>query len=242
MKILLLGENFMIRMSVSAHTKILSLAMLVAAFIFASGIAYAVQIFDLTNTNTNPAIDITVRVTVSDGCAGAGDCTLRLQFISDNLTNTPLGFDQFGYNSGTLNSPLLNPAAQDGWSNANCPAGPGGCQMDGFGRFTAEVDEPAGEDLDITFILASDDNDYPFNANNGNFAVHIRYGDNCSLFVSNGTSNDTAGGSGCSIETDGASPTDVDGASPTDVVPEPSTLLVFGAGLIVINRFARKSK
>jgi PEP-CTERM motif len=226
----------MIRISISAFTKIRSLAMFVAAFIFASGTTYAVQIFDLTNTNANPAIDITVRVTVSDGCAGAGDCTLRVQFISDNLTNTPLGFDQFGYNSGTLNSPVLNPATQNGWSNANCPAGPGGCQMDGFGTFTAEVDEPAGQDLDIAFILASDDNDYPFNANGGNFAVHIRYGDNCSLFVSNGTTGSSDGGSGCTTETtDG-------GASPTDTVPEPSTLLVFGAGLIVMSRFARKSK
>jgi hypothetical protein len=221
-------KNSMIRISTSALTKILSLATFVVAFIFASGTAYAVQIFDLTNTNTNPAIDITVRVTVSDGCAGAGDCTLRLQFISDNLTNTPLGFDQFGYNSGTANSPLLNPANQDGWQNAlNCP-----CNMDGFGTFTAEVDEPGGNDLDITFILASDDNDYPFNAKGGNFAVHIRYGDNCSLFVSNGTSNDSAGGSGCTTETDG-------GAAPSDVVPEPSTLLLLGAGLIGISRFAR---
>jgi PEP-CTERM motif len=31
-------------------------------------------------------------------------------------------------------------------------------------------------------------------------------------------------------------------ASPTDKVPEPSTLLLFGAGLIVVSRFARKLK
>lgn len=44
-------------------------------------------------------------------------------------------------------------------------------------------------------------------------------------------------------ETDGASPTDdTDGASPTDTVPEPSTLLLFGAGLIAMSRFTRKSK
>jgi PEP-CTERM motif len=106
--------------------------------------------------------------------------------------------------------------------------------MDGFRRFTAEVDESAGEDLDITFVPVSDDNDYPFNTNGGNFVVHIRYGDNCSLFVSNATSGSSDGGSGCITETDGA--------SPTDTVPEPSTLLVFGAGLIVMSRFARNSK
>jgi hypothetical protein len=167
-----LGKNSKIHIGISALTKILALA----TFLATAGTAYAVQIFDLTNTNTNPAVDITVRVTISDGCAGAEDCTLRLQFISDNLTNTALGFDQFGYNSGTLNSPPLNPATQDGWSDASCPAG--GCSMSGFGTFIAEVDEPLGEDLDRTFVLASDDNDYPFNANGGNFAVHIRYGDN----------------------------------------------------------------
>jgi hypothetical protein len=31
-------------------------------------------------------------------------------------------------------------------------------------------------------------------------------------------------------------------ASPTDTVPEPSTLLLLGAGLIVVSRFARKTK
>ena len=31
-------------------------------------------------------------------------------------------------------------------------------------------------------------------------------------------------------------------ASPTDTVPEPSTLLLFGAGLIAVSRFAKKSK
>jgi PEP-CTERM motif len=106
--------------------------------------------------------------------------------------------------------------------------------MSGFGTFTAEVDEPAGEDLDITFILASDDNTYTFNANGANFAVHIRYSDNCSLFISNGITGSSDGGSGCI--TDG-------GALPTDFpVREPSTLLLFGAGLIAMSRFARKSR
>jgi hypothetical protein len=109
--------------------------------------------------------------------------------------------------------------------------------MAGFGTFTANVNEPGGEDLDITFILASDDNDYPFNDKGGNFAVHIRYSDNCSLFVSNANKPSSDGGSGCTTETtDG-------GASPTDFpVPEASTLLLFGAGLIVMSRFGRKSK
>jgi hypothetical protein len=109
---------------------------------------------------------------------------LHLQFVSDDLTNIPLGFDQFGYNSGTLNSPLLSPATQGAWSNADCSAGPGGYTMSGFGTFTAEVDESAGEDLDITFTIANDSS-FPFNANDGNFAVHIRYSDSCRLLVSN---------------------------------------------------------
>jgi hypothetical protein len=82
----------MTRIRISPFIEILSLAVFGAAFIFTLGTAHAVQIFHLTNTNANPAIDITVRITVSDGCAGTGDCTLRVQLIA----NTALGFDQFG--------------------------------------------------------------------------------------------------------------------------------------------------
>jgi hypothetical protein len=52
----------------------------------------------------------------------------------------------------------------------------------------------------------------------------------------------SCGANGCGLSHWDLFNPETDGASPTDTVPEPSTLLLFGAGLIAMRRIAKKSK
>jgi hypothetical protein len=168
---------------------------------------------------------VLIRVTVNNTGATS---VLTVSFISDNLANTPLGIDQFGFNS-TAATTVLPP----GWSNAGCPPPPGpptpGCQMDGFGRFASEIDSPGGNDLLFTFTLGSLVTTFADNSNGGEFAAHIRYSGNCSGFVSDGASKGVGKDANCTIVGIGQ-------------VPEPGTLVLLGiamVGLGIVNRRSR---
>jgi len=113
-----------------------------------SGLAEAIScdagntcIEDLTNTNTT-GVTIDIRVTVDNTGATS---VLNVAFLSDNIQNTPLGIDQFGYASAVLAS-ILPP----GWSQAPCSTTPAPCTMDGFGDLVSEIDNPQV----LTFPLA----------------------------------------------------------------------------------------
>jgi hypothetical protein len=180
--------------------------------------------FDLDNTNVL-GVDIVIRVTVNNTGATS---VLTVNWISDNLANTPLGIDQFGFNS-TASTTVL-PA---GWSNAGCKPPPGpptpGCQMDGFGRFASEIDSPGGTDLSFSFTLGSLVTTFADNTQGGEFAAHIRYSGNCSGFVSDGTSKGASKDTNCTIEGIGK-------------VPEPGTLVLLGIAMLGLGIVSRRMR
>src|SRR3989442_118494 len=112
--------------------KVVALGFGALAFLVFIGLpsqAYALALCAVGNTcvdhltNTNVA-GVTINIDVSVNNTGSKS-VITVSFVSDNISNTPLGIDQFGYAS-------LVPASvlQTGWKQAsNCPVG--GCKMDG---------------------------------------------------------------------------------------------------------------
>ncbi len=183
-----------------------------------SGLAEAIScsagstcIGDLTNTNST-GVTIDIRVTVDNTGATS---VLNVAFISDNIQNTPLGIDQFGYASAVLASIL--PA---GWSQAPCSTNPAPCTMDGFGDLVSEIDSPASTDLSFSFTLASLETAFGPNANGAEFAAHIRYSGGCSAFVSDGTA-DQSPNTACIPDQQLPLPT-----------PAPATVILLGLGVL----------
>jgi PEP-CTERM motif len=204
-----------------AKTLTIGLVALAALILVPSGVLYAGSCADntscdieLTNSNTSDLDNnIDIRVTIDN--TNADNLTrLIVSFISDNVTNTPLGIDQFGYTgTATVSS------CPSGWTcNLGLPN-----NIDGFGSFPGNEQKPGSTDLlNITFVLNTLVTNFPDNTSGAEFAVHIRY-DGCSGFVSDGTA--AIGSAG-----------DCTGTP----VPEPATLFLVGSGLVSMGYAGRK--
>jgi hypothetical protein len=142
--------------------------------------------------------------------------TLSFQWVSGN-TSPPsaIGIDMIGW---TGNVGVSGCAA--GW---NCNLG--SQNMAGFGTFLQFEKDPGGTGGiapdSVTFALTqgvAGFSAFPLNAKNAQFAAHVRYSDNCSGFVSNGSTTSVGSDGNC-------------GATR---VPEPSTLLLLGLGTLAL--------
>jgi hypothetical protein len=166
--------------------------------------------FDFSNTN-QIGVQVNIEVIVNNVTNGPGGNTIiTVNYLSSNVSNTPLGIDQFGFNSALA---ILTQAS--GFNSAVCPSGGNpGCQMDGFGRFVSETDSPGGTLLNFTFVLDGHETMFTDNANGAEFALHIRF-DGCSGFVSDGTNNGPEK-TNCTI---------------VQQTPEPGTLALMGVAI-----------
>lgn len=190
--------------------------------------SHADTIYHLTNTNI-PGITANIEVTVSDGCTGAGDCTVSVNYISSDILNSVKEISSIGMNTATFNVVVFgsNPS---GWTGGSCPtsgSNPGCGGYDGFGKFKSEANSNAAVSEDFSLTLG--DTTFSPNSTGANFAVHVQFygvnGGSCSVFASDGTSGQTS-----SLEV----------GCTTNKVPEPSALILIGSGLIVLSGVARK--
>lgn len=197
---------------------VLGLVLGMLSVVIQNGPAYAVS-YDLTNWN-DPVLDastdkVTVNVTTSSGVT-----TLVFTWVSGNSGLTAIGMDKIGYDS-TVGCCAAGTTA--GWGPFDSDGIPPSHNMDGFGSFLSVGAKPAANDLAITLVLAGNASA----ALNGaeDFAVHVRYGNDCSGFVSGRTTS-----------------TDSDGTSPcgSTQVPEPTSLILLGSGLAGLGLWGRK--
>jgi len=192
---------------------ILMVVGLLLGMVAQSGPAYAIS-YDLTNWNETNLDASTDKVTV-DVTTSSGFTTLVFTWVSGNSGLTAIGMDKIGYDS-TVGCCGLGTTS--GWG----PFGGSGNE-DGFGSFLQTGMKPAANDLAITLKLTGDAS----LALNGpeDFALHIRYGNDCSGFISGRSSNDPSTNSACGS---------------VHQVPEPTSLLLLGSGLAGMGLWGRK--
>jgi hypothetical protein len=113
---------------------------------------------------------------------------------------------------------------------------PAGCCADAVlaGDSLGDADPTTIDVTGFTYLLAK------YDADKGGDLVW--YVGNLTGLVDIQSTFGSCGANGCGLSHWDLFNPETDGASPRDTVPEPSTLLLFGAGLIAMSRFARKSK
>jgi hypothetical protein len=159
---------------------------------------------ELSNTNVS-GFGVTVCLTLNTSTN-----TLTVNSISNTSGLTVIGLDSLGYNtSATLSSSTDTSGT---WVAGN--AG-----FDGFGSFTSEIANPGGTGGAPSQPSFS----WTFNATPGtDLAVHVRFSNGCSAFVSNRTTTSAGADANCGV------------------VPEPGTLALFGSGLVAIAGIIRR--
>lgn len=165
----------------------------------------------LTQTNVTQLAGVVVTVTIDNTGANT---VLSFQLTTNPIssTNNALGIDFAAWNiAGT------NPTFPTGTWSAQ-----GTNNMDGFGSFTERTHDTAnslslgGITSPVVFVLNGLYTNFPANASGNEFAVHIRWDNNCSGFI------------GGQVGTTSVSSNPNCGTP----IPEPGTLALFGTGML----------
>lgn len=205
-------------------------ALLALAVLVSTGPAWAVTILNNWNVsefNTSPAAGRD-RVEVTEGVAG-GFTTLTVQWFAGSSGLTALGIDAFWYNADTTGGVATISSENDpsGVWNTNFD----GTTADGFGMFNSNKSDNSGGTGGIgtaivftlsgleSFVLNATTAGHPVGSK---FAAHVRYGNGCSGFVSDGTTTSITSDSNCAP------------------IPEPGTLALVGSGLVGLGTIVRK--
>jgi hypothetical protein len=217
-------------MSASARTFRFRLLVLWCSVLFAAPASadYIVELDTWNESNIQDSGDL-VEVLVAEY---GGNTALTFQWqeadTGDDLW-TAIGLDTIYYNAEALVLMALDQDGNDVTSNWNLNFG--GTNAAGFGSFLSRQNLDGGgtggiDPESVTFVLDRMVELSP-NSVGANFAAHVRYGDGCSGWVSDGQLKGNATDSG----TCGATQ-----------VPEPGTLFLFGMGLAAIGLSRRREK
>lgn len=210
-----------------------------AGLLMASSVANA-TVITLSNWNTDELQTSNDTVTVLIGNETLGSFTCGSNQIcvrwNDGIgtgTPTPKAIITFSYDNrqGSAPSTVSETGGSTSW-NFN-----GSGNADGFGSFDKNNDKGNGNENTagttnwLVFGLSSNGaSSIISNINNYDFAAHVQYNDNCSGWVSDKVHNDPGSNENCYT---GPGRTN-------DQVPEPSSMMLFGAGLIGLGAWGRK--